>query len=277
MDARIVADDYETALLEVDKLFKLNEISDAYKDILFSILNTNLDIDILNERYVSTKFKIDRDVSENIISHLNRMARYGYIPKSTLKMLCACVRRYSSLTARCGGIDALEIIDNEAVFYSKRCNSRTFAEHKELKRRNRDLYPYLNEVTPYEIREISVPYPIYVWDVEGRRRVAGETLLNCAGLDTRPCRRAQFNAVIGLCQDHGGVSGRAFYDECAKYFRGDATYKRVYDYIRYVNQKMCEQNNRFYRTITNTKMTMPADVFIKKCTVKTDELQKIIN
>lgn len=226
--------------------------------------------------------------ANKMLEHMDNMQKDGCIDSKLHDELCRLIKRYRALKNEVGkkpypvnAATAYNAIWDEVDYYKEMFASFNFAQKREIKRRNPDLYPYINEVRPEKVESPYVPYPIYKWDMGGKARVAGETLIHKFGLRMRPTKVAQFNAVVALAQDHGGVSGTPFYAECVRFFRdgckGQSKKGRAYDFMRYVRELMRAADQQFYYSLTGTTQIVPVKDFIEACAVKLLELQKIIN
>ena len=285
MASKEITERYKTYFLEIERLYKFNKISMGFFILLNDVLVSCLMKELYNKASVITKFNMTIVLSDKAIAHIKLMKANGDITSETADALCLVLKKYRVLSSSSSAFDdfktsqesAADIIWSEIEFY-KNPGGASFKEKVAFNRGNKDKYPYFNGVIPESIKVDSIPYPVYGWYIDGKFRIAGETLLHLFDMPTRPTKRAQFNAVIGLCQDHGGnVVSPSFYEECANFFNGSSDPHRVYCYIRYTADKMRNANTQLYKSIVGTSFDTPTNEFIEKSPFKISELQRSIS
>lgn len=284
MASKEITERYQTYFLEIERLYKFNRISMGFFRLINDVTVSCLIKELYKKMTVVTKFKVTIVLADKAIAHIKLMKANGDITTETADALCVMFKKYRILSSSSSAFEspntedsAADIIWSEPEFY-KNPGGTSFREQVTFNRGNKDKYPYFNEVVPDSIEIDSIPYPVYGWYIGDKFRVAGETLLHLFDMPTRPTKRAQFNAVVGLCQDHGGsVVSPSFYEECVNFFNGSSDPHRVYCYMRYTAEKMRNANPQLYKTIIGTSFDTPINEFIEKLAFKISELQRSVN
>lgn len=279
---------YNYVFDSVGKLCYEKLITEKFRDILMRMFSACE----LYDRHKVYAGTITVEVMPNsvnkMLEHMDTMRDSSAVDNDLHDEVCRLIKKYRALKNDLGkapyDVDAntvYNMIWDEGEYFEKTFAGFNLMEKREIKRRNPYLYPYLNEVKPEKVETPYVPYPVYKWTVNDKTRVAGETLIHKFGLSMRPTKISQFNAVIGLCQDHGGVSGTPFYADCVKYFRdgckGQSKKGRAYDFMRYMRELMREADPQFYYSLVGTPQIVPVKNFIEACSFKLLELQKVLN
>lgn len=279
---------YDYAFESVEKLCYKKLITENFRDILMRMFGA-CELYDRHKFYTRTiAIEVMPSSVNKMLEHMDTIKNRGAIDTELHDEICRLIKKYRALKNDLGkapyDVDAnavYNMIWDEVDYFQKTFAGLNLVEKRDIKRCNPDLYPYLNEVKPEKIDTPYVPYPVYKWDINGKTRVAGETLIHKFGLRMRPTKISQFNAAIALCQDHGGVSGTPFYTDCVKYFRdgckGQSKKGRAYDFMRYMRELMREADPQFYYSLVGTPQIIPVKDFIEACALRLLEIQKILN
>ena len=286
MGDRQIKESYEKEFWELERLLKHHKISPMFYDFLADVLACNMLYEMFGAKiYVTPRYVVNGATIDKITAHLSQMYQNSDMLGLVEQSLCRQLKRYLTICNKTKDKDSVRdqetaksIAWDEPTYYETQSKEMSFQDKSEFARGNKEKYPYLNGIEPKKMEVDSVPYPIYYWEADGKKRVAGETLLHLFDMPTRPTKRAQFNVIIALCQDHGGhVIGAPFYAECTKFFSGDSNAYRSYNYIHFTAKKMRDANAQLYKSFTGTSFDMPIGTFIEKCAFKITELQRVVD